>query len=160
MGEKEEKRSLARWDPFGDLGVFEGFWPLREPGGTRLSRALEEMFGARQGRAGAIAPALDVVEDDERYIVTVELPGASREDVTVESQGGMLTIRGEKKSEREEKKEQRRWVERSYGAFSRSFTLPANAADDQIKATFSNGVLTVEIPKLEEPKPKTIRIHG
>jgi HSP20 family protein len=159
MAKKDETRSVARWDPFGDLGLFEGWGSLRDPGGPRLTRALEEMFGARPSRPGGIAPALDVVEDDDQYVVTMELPGASKDDVTVECHEGMLTIRGEKKSEREGKKEQHRWVERSYGSFSRSFALPANAAGDQVKARFKDGVLTLEIPKLEQAKPRAVRIH-
>ena len=132
---------------------------LRDPGVPRLSRALEEMFGLRPSRPGGIAPALDVAEDDDGYVVTVELPGASKDDVMVECHDGMLTIRGEKKSEREGKKEQHRWVERSFGSFSRSFALPTNAAGDRIKAHFKDGVLTLEIPKLEQVKPQTIDIH-
>jgi hypothetical protein len=72
---------------------------------------------------------------------------------------GVLTIRGEKKSEREEENEERRYIERSFGMFSRSFTLPSNAKDDDVKATFSDGVLKVEIGKGDEPKAKAIQIH-
>ena len=71
----------------------------------------------------------------------------------------VLTIRGEKRNEREEKKEQSRWVERSYGSFSRSFTLPSNAVADRVKAEFKDGVLTIEVPKAEEAKPKAITIR-
>jgi HSP20 family protein len=69
-----------------------------------------------------------------------------------------MTIRGEKRSEREEKKEQSRWVERCYGSFSRSFTLPANSSADRVNASFKDGVLTVELPKVEAAKPKTIAV--
>jgi HSP20 family protein len=71
---------------------------------------------------------------------------------------GVLTIRGEKRNEREEKKEQSRWIERSYGSFSRSFTLPSNAQNERIKAEFHDGILTIEVPKAEEAKPKVISI--
>ena len=160
MAKKEEERSPARWDPFGEFGLPDLWSPWREFPGTRLSRVLEEMFGPRAGRTGAVVPAMDIAEDDDQYVITVELPGTSKQDVTVECQEGVLTIRGEKKSEREEKKEHRRWVERTYGSFSRSFTLPANAAADQVKAKFKDGVLTLEIPKREEAKPKTINIQS
>jgi HSP20 family protein len=165
MVEKEkgkESRALARWDPFSELDLWEGFGPFREfgLGSSRLARMMEEMFGMRPARAGRLVPALDIAEDDDGYVVTIELPGAKREDVTVECQDNVLTIRGEKKSEREEKKEQHRWVERTYGSFSRSFTLPPNARADQIKANFKEGVLTLTIPKAEEAKPKVINIQS
>ena len=103
-------------------------------------------------------PALDVNETDDHYAITVELAGARKEDVTVECEEGVLTIRGEKKSEREEKKEQQRFVERRYGAFSRSFSLPRDADGEHIEATFENGVLTLTIPKSEAAKPRTVSI--
>jgi len=87
-----------------------------------------------------------------------ELTVPFTDDVTVEMKDSVLTIRGEKRAEREEKKEQSRWVERSYGSFSRSFTLPANAASDRVKAEFKDGVLTIQVPKAEDAKPKVISI--
>jgi HSP20 family protein len=159
MSEKE-KRAVSRWDPFGELEPFFGWSGLRDVGSSRLARMMEEMFGVAPTRAGGIVPALEVSEDEKQYTVSVELPGARREDVTIECQEGVLTIRGEKKSEREEKKEQRRWVERRYGSFSRSFSLPANALEDQVKATLKDGVLTLVIPKREEAKPRVVNIQG
>ena len=117
------------------------------------------MFG-RPARRGQLAPAIDVSEDDGHYVVSVELPGVGKDDVTVECHDGVLTIRGEKKSEREEKKEKSRYLERSYGAFSRSFTLPPNADPDRIQASFKDGVLTVTIAKTEEAKPRVISIKA
>ena len=81
-------------------------------------------------------------------------------DVTVEAEGNVLTIRGEKRSEQEEKKERARWTERSYGSFSRSFTLPPNAESERVAASFRDGVLSIEIPKSEEAKPKIISIKS
>ena len=101
---------------------------------------------------------MDVHENDTRYTVTVELPGTRKEDVQVELSEGMLTIRGEKKSEREETKERRRYVERSYGSFSRSFTLPGDANAERLDASFKDGILTITIPKTEESKPKRVAI--
>ena len=112
----------------------------------------------REPQVARFMPAVDVSEDDAKYCITVELPGASKDDVTVEHHDNMLTIRGEKKSEREEKKEQRRYVERTFGSFSRSFSLPADADADQVKATFENGVLTLAIPKTEADKPRVVAI--
>ena len=101
---------------------------------------------------------MDVAEDDDQYVITLELAGASKDDVTIEAHDDVLTIRGEKRSEREEKEEHRRYVERTYGSFARSFSLPANANADAIRASFADGVLTVEVPKQAEKKPKTIAV--
>ena len=147
MTEKQTS-SVTPWDPFSDLelprwGRF-GDWP-----------AFRSLLAENRG---VWAPALDVAENDDHFIITVELAGAKKEDVAVEANDDVLTIRGEKRSERIEENEQRRHVERSFGSFSRSFTLPANADPDAIKANFADGVLTVEVAKREEPKPKTIAV--
>ncbi len=151
----EEEGALTRWEPFGELRDWRPFgmgFPSRL---ERWMREFEEEWPtARRG----LMPALDVHETDEGYAVTVELPGARKEDVTVEFHEGILTIRGEKKSEREEKNEKRRFVERRYGTFSRSFSLPRDADGERIKAVFENGVLTLAIPKSEAAKPRTVAI--
>ena len=164
MADKKERESkgVTRWDPFGELEAWEPLrdWPFREFGASsRLTRMLEEMFG-RPARRGQLVPAIDVSEDDGNYVVSAELPGAKKDDVTIECHDHVLTIRGEKKSEREEKKEKGRYFERSYGAFSRSFTLPSNADPDRIQASFKDGVLTVTIAKTEEAKPRVISIKS
>jgi HSP20 family protein len=103
---------------------------------------------------------VDIAEDDESFVVTAEVPGAKPEDVTVEVHEGVLTLRGEKKSEREEKREHARYVERTYGSFSRSFRLPDNADGERVGATFKDGVLSLQIPKREEAKPRTVHIQS
>lgn len=153
---KEESRSVERWRPFGELEPWPslfGEWPFS----SRLSRLMEGAF-RDAGRGQAFLPAIDVSDDDKRYTITVELPGGKKDDVHVELHEGMLTIHGEKKSEREEKKEKRRYVERSYGSFSRSFRLPPDADAEHLDASFKDGVLTISIPKTEEAKPRTIAI--
>ncbi|MDJ0864627.1 MAG: Hsp20/alpha crystallin family protein [Myxococcota bacterium] len=122
---------------------------------------LDRLFDREREGGGTerFAPAVDVAENDDQYVVTAEVPGASKDDVTVEMHDNVLTIRGEKRSEREGKKEHSRWVERTYGSFSRSFTLPANADEHNVHASFRDGVLTVEIPKREEAKPRTIAVQ-
>ncbi len=153
MAEREkEPRAVTPWDPFEDFAPFSR-WPFRS---ALPERMVKDMWGP--GRD--FAPAVDVSEDDERYTVTAELPGAKKEDVTVELHEGVLTIRGEKRSEREEKGEHRRHVERTFGSFSRSFSLPSNADGDKIKASFTDGVLAVEIPKSPEAKPRTVDVKG
>jgi HSP20 family protein len=100
-----------------------------------------------------------VSETDDAYVVAAELPGAKPEDVTVELHEGVLTLRGEKRSERDERREHARYVERTFGSFSRSFTLPQNANPEKVDASFTEGVLTLRIPKREEAKPRTINIQ-
>ena len=164
MSEKKESSGKGEilpartaWDPFGDLELFEPWSGVRGRR-SRLARLLEGAFGDFAGVSQRLAPAADVHEDEKQYTISVELPGCSKADVAVEVNEGVLTLRGEKKSEREEKKEQRRWVERSYGSFSRSFALPGDAASDRIQAAFENGVLTVTIPRTGESKPQVIAV--
>ena len=147
-----EKTPAVRetWDPFRELDLFRS-WP-----------SMRLMGAPREGALPATArwsPSMDVSETDTHFVATVELAGAKKEDVHVEIEDGVLTIRGEKKSEREEQDEQRRYTERCYGAFSRSFTLPSNANEGEIKASFEEGVLKVEIAKRDEPKAKAIQVH-
>jgi HSP20 family protein len=163
MAEHTEKsqRALAPIDPFDELDTLERLSPFREFGfPSRLARLLDDVWGQRPAQRGRLAPAVDICEGDGQFVVTVELPGTKREDITVESHENVLTIRGEKRSEREEKKEQSRWTERTYGAFSRSFTLPATADGDRVNASFKEGILTIEIPKIEEVKPKVVSIKS
>jgi len=149
-----EKKSIVpgRVDPFAELDLFRD-WdrPLH------LSRLLRDAFRGI-GESGRWLPPVDIGEGDAGYTITVELPGAKKDDVSVECHENVLTIKGEKRSEREEKDEHRHYVERSYGSFSRSFTLPSDALCDQVKATFRDGVLSVEVPKAEETKPKVVDI--
>jgi HSP20 family protein len=154
---ERESRSVAAWSPFGDPGrwpsLWEGFFPGR---GSRLS----ELFRDFPARAGAFVPAVDVSENDSSYTVTVEVPGVQKNDVQVELQEGMLVIHGEKRTEREEKKDRSRYVERSYGSFSRSFSLPPDADADRLEASYKDGVLSIRIPRTEAAKPKQIAIKG
>ena len=152
MAEQSQDKP-TRWNPFRDefsLPDVLRDWPF-----GRLARRMEEQGGTRYG---VLSPAVDLSEDERCYTVTVELPGVKKDEVTVELQDDVLTIRGEKKSEREEKKGKSHWIERSYGSFSRSFTLPPSAQADQMKADFKDGVLSVEIPKREQAKTRQIAI--
>jgi HSP20 family protein len=104
------------------------------------------------GRRGEMTPAVDVSEDENAVTLTAELPGLKEEDVEVVLRDDMLTVKGEKKSEREEKKENYYLSERRYGAFERTFRLPETADADKIKAAIADGILTVTIPKKAEAK--------
>jgi len=155
--EKEKKRERSSaLEPF-EMGLLRSWGPFREFG-SGLGRLFDDMIGERS--LARWSPACEIAENDGSYVVTVELPGAKREDVHLEIQDNVVSIRGEKKSEREEKNEKRHYVERSYGSFTRSFSLPANADAARIHAGFREGVLTVEIPKSEVAKPKVIDIKS
>jgi len=152
----KEKSSLAHSDFFRDLEEWEPFSmsPLRA---LRFPRWAEE-FWKEGSRDGQLSPLVDVTETDKAYQVSVEVPGVDRNDITIECKGSVLSIHGEKKSERDEKKASARVLERRYGAFRRSLTLPTDADVDHIHATHKDGILTVEIQKRPEAKSKTISI--
>ncbi len=155
MREQEESTPMVRpRDPFyGDFGI------------TRPS-LFRQLVGDLWGDAQQLAtqdlaiPAIDVAENDKAYVVTAELAGCKPEDVNVEVHDGVLSIRGEKKSERSDETEQSRWTERSFGSFHRSFRLAPDAAQDRIDASFKDGVLTVKIAKTEENKPRVVRVKS
>jgi HSP20 family protein len=115
-----------------------------------------------QGLFESTFPTTDVVESEKDYLITAELPGMSENDIEIALAGDMLTLKGEKKEEREEKGANRYVAERRYGAFARSFPLPEDADPGQVAAVFKNGVLTVTLPKTEPtaPKSKRIAING
>jgi HSP20 family protein len=107
--------------------------------------------------AGNWVPPVDVAETQEKILVRAELPGLKQEDISIEFENGLLTLRGERKLEKQEGLTWHR-VERTYGAFSRSFTLPRTVDPEKIAATYREGILEIEVPKREEAKPKQIRI--
>ena len=98
----------------------------------------------------AATPVVDIVEKDKQYLITAELPGLDADNIELKIANNTLTIKGEKKQEREEKKENYHFSERRYGSFQRSFTVPAGTDADKIEASFKNGVLTVTLPKTDE----------
>jgi len=151
---------LARWEPFGGIrrrgDVFGELTRMQE----EMNRFFDDFFGEqRRGLAeGAWLPAVDVSETDSELVVRAELPGMSHEDIEINVQDNILTLKGEKKQEKKEEKENFHRLERSYGSFSRSFSLPAGVKADDIKATFKDGILQVTMPKAEEAKAKKIAI--
>jgi HSP20 family protein len=156
---KKEKTmaNLTRWDPFADL--------LSLP--DRLNQLLNQGTHVSRGKSTEQAltfanfiPPVDVMEDDNNIMVQVELPGVKDEDVEVRIENNMLTISGERKLENEEQRDNFLRVERAYGRFFRSFTLPSNIDPENVNATFDNGILKITIPKREESKPKQIKIES
>jgi HSP20 family protein len=127
-----------------------------------MDRLFEDFFGPRRWGLvpweGEWAPPLDLAETADQVVVKAEVPGIDAKDINITLSGDLLTIKGEKKSEREETKESYHLVERSYGSFARSVTLPAAVDVDKIEAKYEKGVLTVTCPKKEAVKPKAIEI--
>lgn len=104
------------------------------------------------------SPAVDIAENNDNYEVTAELPGMKKDEIKISYEDDVLTLSGERKTEKDEKDKNFRRVERCFGKFQRSFYLPKNVKADEIKAKYKNGVLTVNIPKAEETKSKEIAI--
>ena len=125
---------------------------------NELENLFENFFDARGGDTEAFVPALDVVEEKDRFVVKTELPGVNPKDVSVTAENGMLTIRGEKKQESEEKGKNFHRVERSYGSFQRVLALPTSVDAGKTEANYRDGVLTVKLVKREEAKPKAIEV--
>ena len=148
--------AIVRWEPFRDLQAVQ----------ERLNRVFDEAFrGVPRGGddewalGGSWAPSVDIFEHEGNLVLKAELPGVDPKDVDVRVENNVLTLRGERKFETEVKKEKYHRVERAYGTFSRSFTLPNVVDTEKIKAEFKDGMLQVTLPKREEAKPKQIQIN-
>jgi HSP20 family protein len=148
--------TMMRWDPFQDLRSAQDEMAQMSP---MLAHALG--LHTRQGSATATAwaPALDISERKDAYLVTVELPGLKPEDLDITMEDGLLTIQGERQLTQESSEQQFHRVERRYGAFRRSITLPAHVTAEGIQASFEDGVLQILVPKAEEAKPKRIQVR-
>ena len=142
--------ALVKWDP---LREFEDMFDRYTRAGGAPRAGGQEAIAS-----GDWAPRVDIAETDEAFSVKAELPDINKDDVTVTIDNGVLTIKGERKQEKEEKGKKFHRIERHYGSFYRSFTLPANVDESAVKATFKDGMLTLSIPKTEEAKPKTVNV--
>jgi len=144
---------LVRYDPW--LRLSRPDWLLRflEPDW------MEPFLGeAETGTVTGFVPAVDIREKDDAYVVEAEIPGLKKEEITIDLGDGVLTLSGERKFERDEKKDGYSRVERCYGTFRRSFTIPEHVLTDKIDASYKDGILTVTLPKGEVAKPKQIDI--
>jgi HSP20 family protein len=143
---------LTRWDPFRELNSLQG----------RLNRLFEEQYGNSREEsltAGAFVPPVDIYEDQHSIQLKLEAPGIEEKDLDVKIENNVLTVSGERKFEKEEKEENFRRVERRYGSFTRSFTLPNTVNPEDIGADYNNGVLKIKLGKRAEAKPKQIRVN-
>jgi HSP20 family protein len=148
--------SITRWDPFREL----------EDMSDRLNRvfgrsALAAIPGAANSEGLSTfdwTPSIDIAETAEAFEIKAELPDVKKEDVKVSVEDGELRITGERKQEKEEKGKKFHRIERSYGSFMRTFTLPPNVDDTKLSAEYKDGVLNVRLPKTEQAKPKAISV--
>ena len=146
-------RTTRNWDPFEEWGGVD----------DRIRRLFDETFGRypavrRETLDKTWLPAVDIYEDKENIVVKAELPGVKKDEVAIEIKDNILTLSGERKQEQETKKENYHRVERVYGKFSRSFTLPDSVQVDKVKANYRDGILEIALPKAEAAKPKAIPI--
>jgi HSP20 family protein len=150
--------TMMRWDPFQDLRSAQDEMAQMSP---MLAHALGLHARQQQGSATATAwaPALDISERKDAYLVTVELPGVQADDLEITMEDGLLTIQGERHFADDSSEQQFHRVERRYGAFRRSITLPAHVMAEGIQASADNGVLQILVPKAEEAKPKRIQVR-
>jgi len=145
--------TLVRWDPFREL----------EDMSERLNRVftrspLRTTWGKEHLTVADWIPTVDISETEGEYLIKAELPEVKKEDVKVTVEDGVLTLQGERRQEKEEKGRKYHRVERSYGSFVRSFTLPESVDESGVKAEFKDGVLNLHLPKTEKVKPKAIEV--
>ena len=145
---------ITRWNPMRELEDMQHRFE------NILGRSPLQMRenGEESLTAAEWTPPVDVAEDEKEYVIKAELPEVKKEDVKVSVENGLLSISGERKFEKEEKNKKYHRVERAYGFFSRSFSLPDAVDADQVKADFKEGMLTIHVPKSERARPKQIEV--
>jgi HSP20 family protein len=141
---------LTRFEPFRELSTLQ----------DRINRAFRESRSGNDDSltTSSFAPAVDVYEDEHTVTLKIEVPGIDEKDIDVQVENNTLTVHGERKIEKEEKEENYRRVERQYGSFTRTFTLPTTVDSDSVSATYDKGVLKIALPKKAEAKPKQIKV--
>lgn len=145
--------AIVKWDPFG------GFLSNRDSFNRFFNEALTNFMNAEDTQARKWTPAVDIYETEQNLVLKSELPGIDPKDVEVRIEDGTLYLKGERKQERDVKEENYHRVERSYGSFTRTFSLPNSIDTDDVKAEYKDGVLTLTLAKREEAKPKTVKIN-
>jgi HSP20 family protein len=146
--------ALTRWDPFKEMDELQkrltsifGLAPQRPANGQEETMTVAQWL-----------PLVDIAEDEKEYRIKAELPEVKKEEVKVTVESGVLTISGERRFEKEEKDRKYHRIERSYGSFTRSFSVPDDADDSKVSAEFKDGVLTVHLAKSEKARPKSIEV--
>src|SRR6516165_5829078 len=144
---------ITRWDPFREFSTLQ----------ERMNRLFRDSYGP-EGREEALttshfAPPVDVYEDEHNVTLKIEVPGIEEKDIDVRVENNVLTVTGERKIEKEEKQENYRRIERQYGTFTRSFTLPNTVDAEKVNADYDKGVLKITLAKKAEAKPKQIKVN-
>jgi HSP20 family protein len=149
-----EMNAMTRWDPFRELDDLQnrlstlfGRAPVRKDGPKDEALTVAEW-----------APLVDIVEDDHQYLIKAELPEVKKEDVRLTVQDGVLSLSGDRKFVKEEKGKKYHRVERAYGSFVRTFTLPEDANEQKVSADFKDGLLQIHLPKSEKARPQNIEV--
>src|SRR5580704_2716224 len=146
---------LTRWEPFREFSTLQ----------NRMNRLFRETYsGSGEGRdeslsTSSFAPAVDVYEDEHTVTLKIEVPGIDEKDIDIRLENNTLTVHGDRKIEKEEKEENYRRVERQYGSFTRTFTLPTTVDSEKVSANYDKGVLKIALPKKAEAKPKQIKVN-
>jgi HSP20 family protein len=143
---------LTRWDPFREFSTLQ----------DRMNRLFHDSLGDGREEAlttTAFAPAVDVYEDEHNVTLKIEVPGIDEKDIDVRIENNTLTVHGERKFEKDEKEENYRRVERQYGSFTRTFTLPNTVETENVSANYDKGVLKIKLAKKAEAKPKQIKVN-
>ena len=144
--------AVVRWDPFRDLSMLQ----------DRMNRLFDDAGRTWRNDEPAAttswSPAVDIFETEGEIVVKAELPGMDRKDITLHLENNVLTLKGERRFEKDTKDENYHRIERSYGVFSRSFSIPATVDEEKIRADYKDGVLNIVLPKKEQARPKQIKI--
>src|SRR5579872_1347633 len=151
MQEDVQMSSIMRWEPFRNLSGLQ----------EQVNRLFEASFTNRPDNSAITtwAPAVDIYETENELVLKADLPDMNEKDLDVRVENNMLTIRGERKFEQKVNEDNYLRIERTYGSFSRSFSLPNTVNTEAIKADYKNGVLTVQLPKRAESKPKQVKVN-
>jgi HSP20 family protein len=142
---------LTRWEPFREFATLQ----------DRMNRLFRESHEGQDQSltTSSFSPAVDVYEDEHTVTLKIEVPGIEEKDIDVRLENNTLTVHGERKIEKEEKEQNYRRVERQYGSFTRTFTLPTTVDSEKVSASYDKGVLKISLPKKAEAKPKQIKVN-
>ncbi len=143
---------ITRWDPFRELGLLQ----------DRMNRLFQDFSTGRAEEGlttSTFAPPVDIYEDEHSIVLKMEVPGIDQKDIDIRLENSTLTVRGERKLEKEEKEENFHRIERRYGSFFRAFTLPNTVDTDNVTADYDNGVLKIRLAKRAEAKPKQVKVN-
>ena len=145
--------AITRWDPFRDVLALQ----------NRMNSLFQE-YNRAQGEGDALTtaafvPPVDIYEDEHKIVLKLEVPGMNESDLDIQLENNVLTVRGERKFEKEEKEENFHRIERRYGSFYRAFTIPNTVNQDSVKADYDAGVLRIQLEKRAEAKPKQIKVQ-